>query len=111
THPKNKTKNKRNAACLLVATTTTTTPSAAHGDTAQPNTCRTSLGAGIVKPVGARIDWASLLKRIYLQDVLACPCGGRRNVIADILDPSVVVAILVHLGLPPLPPPIARARS
>ncbi len=41
-----------------------------------PSSARTSLGAGIVKPVGARIDWASLLRRIYLEDVLACPCGG-----------------------------------
>ena len=25
------------------------------------------------------IYWASLLKRVYLEDVLACPCGGRRR--------------------------------
>ena len=36
-----------------------------------PSSARTSLGAGIVKPVGARIDWASLLRRIYLEDVLS----------------------------------------
>jgi len=63
---------------------------------------RTSLGAAIVKPVGARIDWASLLRRIYLVDVLACPCGGRRRIIADVDDPAVIEAILTHLGLPTL---------
>ncbi len=76
-----------------------------------PSSPRTSLGAGIVKPVGARIDWASLLRRIYLEDVLACPCGGRRRIIADVDDPSVIEAILSHLGLPTVAPPIARARS
>jgi hypothetical protein len=76
-----------------------------------PSSARTSLGAGIVKPVGARIDWASLLRRIYLEDVLACPCGGRRRIIADVDDPSVIEAILTHLGLPTVAPPIARARS
>ena len=52
-----------------------------------------------------------LLRRIYLVDVLACPCGGRRAIVADISDSEVVVAILAHLGLPPFAPPIARARS
>ena len=72
---------------------------------------RTSLGDGVVKPVGSRIEWAQLLRRIYLVDVLACPCGGRRAIVADISDSEVVVAILAHLGLPPFAPPIARARS
>ena len=76
-----------------------------------PSGARTSLGAGIVPPVGARIDWASLLRRVYLVDILACPCGGRRSVVADINDPTVVAAILTHLGLPTEAPPLARARS
>jgi hypothetical protein len=45
----------------------------------EPHGPRTSLGGGVVQPVGARIDWASLLRRVYLEDVLACPCGGRRR--------------------------------
>jgi hypothetical protein len=64
-----------------------------------------------VPPGGARIDWASLLRRIYLDDVLACPCGGRRYVLADIVDRDAVVAVLTHLGLDPDPPVIARARD
>jgi hypothetical protein len=65
----------------------------------------------VARPVYARIDWASLLKRTYLEDVLACPCGGRRRIIADISEPDVIVAILTHLRLPTEPPPIARARG
>ena len=59
----------------------------------------------------ARIEWCQLLRRIYLLDVLACPCGGRRAIVADIPASEVVVAILAHLGLPPFAPPLARARS
>ena len=72
---------------------------------------RTSLGDGVVKPVGSRIEWAQLLRRVYWVDVLACPCGGRRAIVADISDSEVVVAILAHLGLPTEAPPVARARS
>jgi hypothetical protein len=72
---------------------------------------RTSLEDGVVKPGSSRIEWAQLLRRIYLVDVLACWCGGRRAIVADISDNEVVVAILAHLGLPPFALPIARARS
>jgi hypothetical protein len=69
---------------------------------AVPSGLRTSLGAAIVKPVGARI---------YLGDVLACPCGGRRRIIADVEEPSAIEAILSNLGLPTTAPPVDRARS
>ncbi len=72
---------------------------------------RTALGAGLIDPMGTRIDWASLLRRIYLEDVLACPCGGRRRLVAAIDEPSAIGAILEHLGLPTEAPPVARARS
>jgi hypothetical protein len=72
---------------------------------------RTSLGAGITPSVGARIDWASLVRRIYLEEVLTCPCGGRRRVVDNVTERDAVVAVLEHLGLPSCPPPIARARS
>jgi hypothetical protein len=72
---------------------------------------RTALGAGLLDPMGTRIDGASLLRRIYVEDVLACPCGGRRRLVAAIDEPSAIVAILEHLGLPTEAPPVARARS
>jgi hypothetical protein len=59
----------------------------------------------------ARIDWASLLRRVFLEDVLACPCGGRRRILAENPSPTAIVAILEHLGLPARAPPIAAARA
>jgi hypothetical protein len=81
------------------------------GENAARSRPRTSLGDGVVKPGGSRIEWAQLLRRVDWVDVLACRCGGRRAIVADISDSEVVVAILAHLGLPPFAPPIARARS
>jgi Rhodopirellula transposase DDE domain len=63
------------------------------------------------KSGSGRLEWAQLLRRVEWVDVLACPCGGRRAIVADISDRNVVVAILAHLGLPTEAPPIARARS
>jgi hypothetical protein len=43
--------------------------------------------------------WAALMHRAFALEVLACPgCGGRLRVIATVQDPSVVRAILAHLG-------------
>jgi hypothetical protein len=59
----------------------------------------------------ARLDWASLLRRVYLADVLACPCGGRPRILSDVTEPGAIVAILEHLGLPARAPPVAAARA
>ena len=69
---------------------------------------RTSLGDGLLP---TRLDWATLLRRVYFDDVLACPCGGRRRILADITEPSAIAAILDHLGLPSEALPLARARD
>ena len=42
-----------------------------------------------------------MLRRTYLVNVLACPCGGQRRVVADVTDRDAIVAILSHLGLDP----------
>ena len=59
------------------------------------------------------LDWASLLKRVFNEDVLLCPrCGHKpMRVIAAIDDPPLVEKILAHLGLPTERPVIAPARS
>jgi len=57
-----------------------------------------------------RIPWAELLLRVFREDVLACPCGGRRVVLAYLTEPVPVKAILDHLGLPSTGPPLAPAR-
>jgi hypothetical protein len=112
TRAKKKRKTKAAPASPLVSSAEGTSPERGRAsENAAPNGPRTSLGDGVVKPVGSRIEWAQLLRRIYLVDVLACPCGGRRAIVADLSDSEVVVALLAHLGLPTEAPPIARARS
>jgi hypothetical protein len=58
-----------------------------------------------------RIDWATLLKRTYDIDVLACRCGGRLRIAALATDRERAREILECLGLPSAPPPLPRARS
>jgi len=48
---------------------------------------------------------------LYFEDVLVCPCGGRRRILADITEPAGIAAILDQLGLPSVALPLARARD
>ena len=59
----------------------------------------------------SRLPWADLLQRVFAEDVLACPCGGRRRVLCFITDLDVVRAILTALGLPATIPSFAPARA
>ncbi|XYI02205.1 transposase [Sorangium sp. So ce1128] len=69
--PETKTKTKTSAtAPPTCANDLTAPPPAATWD--PPASARTSLGDGIVLPVYARMDWASLIRRVYWDDVLAC---------------------------------------
>jgi len=61
-------------------------------------------------PRRRRHSWAELLKRVFDIDAWACPCGGRRSIIALIRDPFSVRRFLTHLGLPAEPPRIEPAR-
>ena len=63
------------------------------------------------RPRDSRIPWAELLLRVFREDVLLCPCGGRRVVLAFITEKNVVKEILEHLGLSTTGPPIAPART
>ena len=48
-----------------------------------------------------------VLSRVFAVDMLECPgCGSRRQVIALVMDPSAVRAILEARGLPAEPPAI-----
>ena len=56
-------------------------------------------------------SWAKLLARVFGIDVSKCTnCGGRMKIISSIKDPLVIKKILTHLGLSPIPPPLAPAR-
>lgn len=62
------------------------------------------------RPLDSRIPWHELLLRVFHEDILTCPCGGRRKVIAFIDEKPVIERILRHLGLPTTGPPTAPAR-
>jgi hypothetical protein len=58
-----------------------------------------------------RLPWAELLRRVFADDVLQCPCGGRRSVIAFVTDPALTNTLLTALELPCEPVTFAPARS
>ncbi len=63
------------------------------------------------RPPAGRLPWADLLRRVFAADVLQCPCGGRRSIIAVVTDPTVARTLLVALDLPHEPSAFAPARD
>jgi len=58
-----------------------------------------------------RVPWASLIWRVFLNDVLECGrCGGRMEMIAAITSTEAVKRILENLGLPFAAPAVHSAR-
>lgn len=54
------------------------------------------------------MEWARLLRQVFAVDVLRCPCGGERNVIAALTrnhSPEALRRYLEHMGEPVDPPP------
>ena len=59
-----------------------------------------------------RLDWASLLRRVFGVDLTTCArCGGRLRIVAAIEGGPVARRILAHLGLPADVRPCAPARG
>jgi hypothetical protein len=58
-----------------------------------------------------RLPWADLLRRVFAQDVLACPCGGRRTVTAFVVDTTLARRVLTALGQAAEPATFAPARD
>ena len=74
-----------------------------------PPGVRGSKAAARARPP-SRLPWAELLRRVFREEVLECNrCGGRRVVLAFLIEPSAVKAILEHLRLPTPGPPVAPA--
>ena len=63
-----------------------------------------------IVPRERRLPWADLLKRVFGDDVLQCPCGGRRRVVAIIAAPKKAQEILAELKIDAAPLRIAKAR-
>jgi hypothetical protein len=51
------------------------------------------------------------LRRVFATDVLSCPCGGRRSVVAVVVDSAIARAVLAPLGLPCTPATFTPARD
>jgi hypothetical protein len=67
---------------------------------------------GTLYAASTRVDWASLLRRSFQVDVLACPrCDGRLRVLGEVTDPAMVRLVLDSLGMPSDAPRAARARD
>ena len=64
------------------------------------------------KPSSPRIDWATLLRRVWNLDVLRCPaCDGRMHMIAAVEERTAIVKILAHLGISTDVPRMTRSRD
>ena len=67
---------------------------------------------GTSRPKSRYVDWATLMRRTWNIDVMACPkCGHRLRVLAAIADPEAVKQILHHLVVRSSPLPRAPARD
>jgi hypothetical protein len=58
-----------------------------------------------------RLPWADLLRRVFADDVLQCPCAGRRSVIAFVTAPALANTLLTVLDLASEPVTLAPARA
>ena len=66
-------------------------------DDAVAPACTPTARANSKRP--SRLPWAELLRRVFADDVLACPCGGRRSVVAVVVDPAIAITLLGVLGI------------
>jgi hypothetical protein len=58
-----------------------------------------------------RLPWADLLRRVFAEDVLHCPCGGHRSVTAFVVDERLARSLLTTLGLAAEPATFIPARA
>lgn len=83
----------------MTATATATARVEATGDDGWMWTTNSAVGsAAVLKP--GRMDWATLMHRVWGWDVLRCPrCAGRLQFIAVVTQHAVIERILTHVGL------------
>jgi hypothetical protein len=92
--------------CALVPTDIDAAPKAACGGGGASTTISTAPSSR-----SRRLPWADLLRHVFADDVLQCPCDGRRSVIAVVTDPALANTLLAALGVPSDPVTFAPARS
>jgi hypothetical protein len=62
-------------------------------------------------PRPRRLPWADLLERVFGDQVLNCPCGGKRTMVAFVPEPKLAQEILEAIGIRAAPLVIAKARA
>jgi hypothetical protein len=62
------------------------------------------------RPRPPRLDWATLLRKTFGFEVLHCPCGARREVLAAVTDWAQIDEELRKRGLEPSLRPTAMPR-
>ena len=86
-------------------------PQVVPGEADQTTVSSNETGEATAASTRARLSWAQLLTRVFAIDITTCPqCGGTLTLLAAIEDPTVIIKILTHLGLPSRAPPRAPAR-
>ena len=90
-------------------------PGSARDDEEGQHQCPAATGAladdnKVKRQHPERMLWSELVQRVFLSEILRCPCGGQRTVVAMIFKPSSIARILRHLGLPLEPQPRAPPR-
>jgi len=79
---------------------------------ADPPRASQSQGTTAAKRSRPNYAWADLMRRSFGVDVLECPrCGGRLKLLAAVMSPSAVRAILASLRLPTEAPDLRPARA
>lgn len=69
------------------------------------------LKSGALLATSPRVDWATLMRRTFDTDVLACPkCSGKLRILGVVDDEALASAVLAELGIAPTKRP-ARARD
>lgn len=72
---------------------------------------RSGEGGTAAQEASQRMSWAACLRRAFLFDVLECPCGGRRKLVAAVQDKGEIERFLGHLALWKLPADVVAIRG
>jgi hypothetical protein len=88
--------------------TNTQPPATSHGS----HDANFAEPAPTAKPLRPNYTWAELMRRTFAIDVLACQyCGGRLKLLAAVMNPKAVRAILASLHWPAEAPESRPARA
>ena len=84
-------------------------PGGNRGTASPPNPSGAQDGKTSRRP--GRYPWASLIWRVFLNDVLECGrCSGRMEIVAAVTSPASIARILEHAGLPHVAPAVHPPR-